>query len=331
MESLQGRQTDRYFPISPAVLCPETTTEFQVYLKHGQEFVLYTRERERYTPELKQKLVDNGVETVYVPSSQRLLYEAYLLDNLGMILEDSSIPVRIRSRVFLDTSTRLVRSIFQSKLPEGVTQDMFDQLHSLVTSSLQFLSLDEAVRQIGRLVSHDYQTFTHSVHVFTYSMSIMSKGHLEESDLIDAGIGALLHDIGKTRVPRRILQKPGRLEPDEWEVVKGHPVLGLSLCSSITLDHTTINCILFHHEKFDGSGYPSGMEGRDIPWPVRVITVCDVYDAITSKRPYAEAETPFSALSTMKTEMSGALDMDVFKHLVRLLSQEAQQNLSIRS
>jgi putative nucleotidyltransferase with HDIG domain len=208
---------------------------------------------------------------------------------------------------------------------------MFDQLHSLVTSSLQFLSLDEAVRQIGRLVSHDYQTFTHSVHVFTYSMSIMSKGHLEESELIDAGIGALLHDIGKTRVPRRILQKPGRLEPDEWEVVKGHPVLGLSLCSSITLDHTTINCILFHHEKFDGSGYPSGMEGRDIPWPVRVITVCDVYDAITSKRPYAEAETPFSALSIMKREMSGALDMDVFKHLVRLLSQEAQQDLSIRS
>lgn len=325
----QPSRSDRYFAISPAVICPETTAEFRVYLKHDQRYVLYTKERERYTPALKQKLVDNGIDRVYVPIAQRELYEAYLLRNLGSILTDAAIPLRERSKVFLDTSMRLVKDIFDSKLPDGLTQEMYDQIHYLVTSSLHFLSLEEAVRHVGSLISHDYQTFSHSVHVFTYSMSILHSCSLNEHELIDAGIGALLHDIGKTRIPRRILNKPGKLDPDEWAYVQQHPVFGVSLCSKIPLAHTSIKAILFHHEKFNGTGYPAGMKGGDIPWPVRVITVCDVYDAITSKRPYAKGETPFQALGIMKNEMQDALDMDIFKHLVYLLSQGAVAQQSV--
>jgi HD-GYP domain-containing protein (c-di-GMP phosphodiesterase class II) len=142
----------------------------------------------------------------------------------------------------------------------------------------------------------------------------------DKEKIIDAGVGAMLHDIGKSSIPKRILNKPGKLEPDEWELIKTHPVQGLGLCSMMSLSHTTLNCILMHHEKCDGSGYPCGLKQEALPLEIRILTCCDIYDAITSNRPYAKAESSFSALNTMRHHMKSALDMNVFSEFVLMLS-----------
>lgn len=82
---------------------------------------------------------------------------------------------------------------------------------------------------------------------------------------------------------------------------------------------------MFHHEKFDGSGYPTGMKEKEIPLPVRMLTCCDVYDAITSKRSYAQANTPFTALKIMNNEMKGAFDLDVFKEFIEVLGKTKER------
>ena len=322
---------ENYFPISPDTLNPDALTDFQVYLRRNGRYVLFTRERQYFSESLKQRLVDNDICTVYIPYHQQAGYESYLFDNLEWILKDPNIPVHVRSRVFLDTTARQVSAIFESSLP-ALNEELLEGVQHVVGASLSFLATPEAIENIGQFISHDYETFTHSVHVFTYTMMLMralaengENGQgWEEQTVIDVGVGALLHDIGKMRIPGAVLNKPGKLNDKEWEMIKGHPVQGMRMCTNVSLPQASLNGIVFHHEKFDGSGYPAGMSGAEIPLPVRIITCCDVYDALTSKRAYAAARTPFDALKIMSDEMQGAFDPEVFKRFIKILGNTAE-------
>jgi len=314
------RKENKYFPISPLILRTDSSSDFKVYLYHNDQYVLYTKERESFTPKLKNMLYENGTERIFVPFEQKKEYDNYVNENFETILNDAQIPIKERSRVFLDTSNNLIQEIFDNNLPSGVTKGYFEKVKKIVHDTLHFLSLKEAIENIGKLVSHDYKTYSHSVHVFTYTIALLHNHNFTDQEKKDVGIGALLHDIGKRKIAKRILNKPGRLDKDEWKIIKRHPVFGTSLCSNLSLSHLSLNCILFHHEKYDGSGYPTGLAERNIPFPVRYLTCCDVYDAITSDRPYAQAENAFNALKIMRNHMHGSFDMNVYKELVTLLS-----------
>lgn len=315
----QAKQ-QKHFPISTLILRTDTSSDFKVYLYNNNQYVLYTSEKDSFTKNLKQKLYDNGIEWVYVPLEQKQAYDQYITENFETILNDSEIPVKERSKVFLESSNSLIQNIFESKLPAGLSKDYLEKVQEIVCNSMDFLNLQEAMANIGKLISHDYKTYSHCVHVFTYTMALLNNHDFSQQDKIDVGIGALLHDIGKSKVPRRIINKPGKLDADEWEMMKKHPVFGMGLCSNLPLSHLTLKSILFHHEKFDGSGYPTGLQAESIPYPIRFLTCCDVYDAITSNRPYAHAENSFSALKIMRNFMHGSFDMHVYKELVMMLS-----------
>jgi HD-GYP domain-containing protein (c-di-GMP phosphodiesterase class II) len=158
------------------------------------------------------------------------------------------------------------------------------------------------------------------VNVFIYAMSILETFGIDREEKLHYGLGAILHDIGKLRISPMVLNKPGNLTNAEWELVKTHPVEGVGLCTRISLSQAAINCILFHHEKYDGSGYPVGLAGENIPFPARVTAVADVYDALTTKRVYGEARTPYEALMEMKGEMNQAFEPEILKRLVLVLS-----------
>ncbi|MFP4213411.1 MAG: HD-GYP domain-containing protein [Desulfohalobiaceae bacterium] len=313
-------QPQGYFQVSPLVLYPDTCSDFRVYLKQNGRMVLYTKAKERYTQQLRQKLYETGIDKVYVPASQIEHYQNYVHLHLSKILEDPSIPVQERSKVFLQTTTDMVRTIFKKKLSGGLSQEDFDRIAHTVSCSSQFLSLEESIRNISKLISHDYQTFSHCVHVFTYSTALINTyTEFTAKDQQNAGIGAILHDLGKTLIPQSVLNKPGRLNSQEWDMMQKHPIYGVRLCSNISLPDLSLKCILFHHENYDGTGYPSGMQAEAIPLPARIINCCDIYDAITSDRPYASAESPFQALKAMKHNMQGAIDLDVLRRLITLL------------
>lgn len=317
---------NNYFPVSPDTLNPNALTDFQVFLKRGGHYVLYTKEREYFSENLKRRLIENGIQSVYIPYHQQAFYESYVLENLEWILNDNTTPIEIRSRIFIDTTTRQIGSIFKKALPT-LDDDTLKSVCHVVNSSLSFLSTPAAIRNIGQFISHDYETFTHSVHVFIYTMMLMKfmVPDWHESILIDVGIGALLHDIGKIHIPASILNKPAKLNEEEWEKIKMHPVQGMRMCTSVSLSQTSLNCIMFHHEKYDGTGYPTGMKQEEIPLPVKIITCCDVYDAITTNRPYAPAQTPFEALKIMSNEMKDTLDHEVFKAFIETLAKTREK------
>ncbi|MEF2144922.1 MAG: HD domain-containing phosphohydrolase [Desulfovibrionaceae bacterium] len=312
-----------FFPVSPLILVPEAMGNFSVYLRQDNDFVLYAKGGEKFTEAQRHKLFESGVSEVYVQTTDKPGFDDYVERNLGGILMDESLPLKERSRLFYETSNSVVREAFSERLPPRLAEDQFERLSNVVKQSMRFLKDARALRAIGPFISHDYRTYTHSLQVFVYAMSMLAAVGVPEDELYEYGLGAMLHDIGKTRVPRSILNKRGALTPQERRVVMTHSVQGVALCANLGISQRTFNCILFHHERMDGKGYPSGIGGEDLHISVRAISLADAYDALTSNRPYAPAMRPYDALNLMRHEMQGAFDMDLFKLFIEILSGAA--------
>ncbi len=309
-----------YFPISPLLLFPDTRGSFGVYIRLGKRYVLYAHPDEPFTDAQRQKLYENGVNELYVLSKQRGHFQSYLEDHLGHILLNDSLPMAERSRVFYNASVSIIRDAFSSRLPNSLDLARYQRIMAFVTEGTKFLLKDGSLKSLASLISHDYQTFSHCVHVFVFTTTILNTFGLDEEEMVRAGVGAILHDIGKILIPREVLNKNGPLSPAEWEVVRRHPVTGVGLCANVPLTQEAINVILFHHEKADGSGYPAGMHMDDLPLAVKASTVADVYDALTSNRAYGTAAKPFAALRVMRDDMRGHFDMEVLRRLVMVLA-----------
>lgn len=320
MMDLSNDPKPLFFPVSPFLLFPGVEATFRVYLRQEKRYVLYTRERERFQEAQRQRLFDMGVRSVYVLSEQKEAYETYLERNLAGFLNNEAIPGEQRAEMFHSLSSDIVAGFFDTRLPENLDEDSYERILHLVRSSVGFLCKNDSLRNLSKLITHTYKTYAHCLQVFIYATAIYNTLGLSEEAMIRHGLGALLHDIGKARIDKAVLDKPGKLTESEWADMRLHPVHGAAFCAGLPLSGETLNCILLHHERFEGAGYPSGLSGDAIPLPVRVVTVCDVFDALTSDRAYSPAVSPFEALCIMRDQMSGHFDMEIYRRLVLVLS-----------
>ena len=152
----------------------------------------------------------------------------------------------------------------------------------------------------------DVETYGHSKTVARYSHVLAEACGVGDPAALDSiRKGALLHDAGKMAIPDAVLKKPGPLAPKEWEIVRRHPVVGYGLVRDVKLVAEVGNIILYHHERYDGKGYPKGLAGEAIPLEARIFAVADTLDAVTSHRPY-RAPRNFRAARRELTEGSGA-------------------------
>ncbi|MDD5286440.1 MAG: HD domain-containing protein [Desulfuromonadaceae bacterium] len=149
------------------------------------------------------------------------------------------------------------------------------------------------------LEKRDTYTGGHTRRVCEYSMAIARHLKLPEKQLEELHLSAILHDIGKIGVPDRVLQKPGKLEPDEFAEMNRHPVLGSEILEHIKSLRPMVDGVRHHHEKYDGSGYPDRKKGEEIPLMGRIIAVADSFDAMTSTRPYRTALSHETALDEL--------------------------------
>lgn len=144
-----------------------------------------------------------------------------------------------------------------------------------------------------------------------------------EQELDSLKIGGALHDIGKIGVPREILNKTGSLTTEEWDMMKRHPVYGYNICLPLKRNlKQALDVVRHHHEKMDGSGYPDGLKGNEISLPARIMAVADIYDALTTDRPYRSAMSKEKALLILREEADqGKLDKDVVAGLLHVMEQ----------
>jgi putative two-component system response regulator len=172
-------------------------------------------------------------------------------------------------------------------------------------------------------------THGHSERVRDYALQLAERIGVSEHDREVLRKGALLHDIGKIRIPDAVLNKPGPLTADEFEVIKEHPRQGAHIVAPLRSLRDTIPLIRWHHERLDGRGYPDGLAGGDIPLLVRVLAVADVYDALASARPYRPPMQPADCLRMLRANAAdGGLDpelVELFCALARGPSRERDE------
>ena len=162
--------------------------------------------------------------------------------------------------------------------------------------------------------ARDPYTRGHSERISSAAVGFGKKIGLSSDQLDALYIAGIVHDIGKVMVPDAVLMKPGRLDTDEMKIIRQHPVEGERICSPIKSLRRVLPIIRHHHERIDGSGYPDGLRGETIPLTARVLQIVDIYDALTTDRPYRAAFSAQQALATMFEESDlGKLDEDLMR------------------
>jgi putative nucleotidyltransferase with HDIG domain len=177
-----------------------------------------------------------------------------------------------------------------------------------------------ALISLARLKTADDYTYMHSVAVCAMMIALARQLGLDEDQVKSAGMAGLLHDLGKAMMPMAVLNKPGKLTEAEFDIMKSHPLEGHKILQRAgNVDALVLDVCLHHHEKTDGSGYPDGLKDEDISLFAKMGAVCDVYDAITSNRPYKAGWDPAESLRKMAEWAQGHFDQKVFQAFVKSL------------
>ncbi len=214
-------------------------------------------------------------------------------------------------------SKRAVVSMFnEARLGKAVdsvsAQNLVEEISDSVTRN------PGALISLARLKTADDYTYMHSVAVCAMMVALAKQVGLSEEHTRSAGMAGLLHDLGKAAIPLAVLNKPGKLTDDEFEVIKSHPVEGYNMLKEGgNVEDSVLDACLHHHEKIDGSGYPDKLKGDEITLIARMTAICDVYDAITSDRPYKRGWDPSESLRRMAEWTKGHFDPRLFQAFVK--------------
>jgi len=171
---------------------------------------------------------------------------------------------------------------------------------------------------MSALDARDRETEGHSMRVSQLACLLGEKIGLNGDQLKALERGALLHDIGKIGISDTILHKPGKLTEDEWKIMRMHPEIGARIVERIPFLQESMSVVRYHHERWDGSGYPLGIKGTEIPVQARIFAVVDVFDALTSKRSYRKKSIPDEAIQYLKDEAGVLFDADIVNTLSEL-------------
>lgn len=280
------------------------------------------------------KLVSDDIQVfkkkyhqLYISETQRDAYLKSLMDCAGIedlqkteVIKDSAIH-------YLDTIFDPTKEFSNEVLNETIT-GCRDSVESMVD-----VIKDYDVKQVQGLIAdlsfHDFYTYDHSINVSMYCISIFKllKPDAEREEIVQAGLGGLLHDLGKIKIPTHIINNAGKLDDEQFSMIKKHPRFGFDLVSKSDvdcpgIDFSVVKRIIYeHHENFNGTGYPEGLEEDEIHILARITAIADFFDAITTKRSYHEALTSEEALAIMSRSVGKKIDPKLFEIFSNSVSQ----------
>jgi len=222
-----------------------------------------------------------------------------------------------RARKICDKSKEAVASMFQeARMGKALDADEALPLVEEISSSI--MRNPGALLSLARLKNKDEYTYMHSVAVCALMIALAKQMGLDEAQTRQAGLAGMLHDVGKMMIPSEILDKPGKLTDEEFFIIKSHPEEGHKLLlEGKNVNEVALDVCIHHHEKTDGSGYPHKLKSDQITMFAKMGAVCDVYDAITSNRPYKAGWDPAESLKKMAEWCKGHFDEKIFQSFVK--------------
>ena len=223
-----------------------------------------------------------------------------------------------RARKLQEKSKAAITSMFlEARMGTAINASDAEPLVDEINQSIS--RNPEAFLNLVRLKNKDDYTYLHSVAVCALMIALSKQLGLSDADIKDAGMAGLLHDVGKMMIPEEVLNKPGKLTDEEFEIVKAHPLRGWEVLNiSKGANAVVLDVVLHHHERVDGTGYPEKISGEALTLFARMGAVCDVYDALTSNRCYKNGWEPAEALRKM-AEWEGHFDERIFHAFIKTI------------
>lgn len=309
-----------YVPIPLASLRLDTRANFDLYLRArpDEPAVLYAERNVPFGEEARRRLLENKVDTLYIEASEITTYRRYLERHLPAILSDPEVRIEEKSRILYTSAQGLLKDVLDNPRLDGGMERTKD----IVKNTVQFLFNERAaLRHLIQTASLDYYIYTHSVNGCVYAVALAQRAlRLPAGQLHELGYGALLRDVGMAEVDPEIVNNQGRLTVTQFDVLRQHPLNGEKLLRAAGgFSSATLSIVRHHHERLDGKGYPDGLAGDQIAPPVRICIIADVFDALTTHRPYRKAMTSFEALQLMSADMRRELDPELLKAFIDLM------------
>lgn len=257
------------------------------------------------------------IEKIYALESEKDKYNSFLEANIQNILENETLSLDEKTDIIYDASSDLTQNLYSN--PDALKNSKLTQ--NIVTPILDsVLHNEDTISSYLKIIEYDYYTHTHSLNVSIYAICLGAELKLDKELLTSLGRSALLHDIGKSEIDPNIVNKKGILSDEEFETMKKHPDLGYKLALKYNIDDKNIlDGIRHHHEKVDGQGYPDKLSKEDLGIFPKIISICDVFDALTTRRSYKDAMRSFDALMLMKTHMETHFDKSILNSFIKML------------
>lgn len=283
----------------------------------GGSPVLYRHKNLPFTADHFERLRNSGVETLWIAFDDAAGWNQYTENHLRARVNDPSIPVEQRVEILIQASRPIMKAILDNPRAPGTRE----RVGRVADAVCDLVRGPEAVAATVRLMEHDYYTYTHSLQVAIFSVALArSSGFEDPVTLASIGRGSLMHDCGKCTLPAFLLNKRGRLDNEEWELMMTHPGRGVEvLAETEWTDPVVFEITLNHHERGDGSGYPRRLTAKSIPRVAKVVAIADAFDAMTSDRAYQRAMRGVEALHIIHKSESLRYDQNLVETFIRLL------------
>lgn len=315
---LSAENKDSFVGLKLHLIRPDSIPQVSFFIQRGKNYRLFRDSKEPFSAFEIKNLLDAGIERVYLDRKDARVIRQYLETFLtsASAAGDPIPQIHAEAQVSLmrSAAVRITEELFQNPNPENIKKGM-----KVVSGFVNLLVRDpSAFYYLIRLSSHDHYTYQHSVGVGLHAIALAKKLKLSsEKDMLDIGIAGLLHDIGKTRVKPEIINKPGPLDQDEWEEMRKHS----SWSYEIVKDNSDVSlrsklAMLHHHEDNVGTGYPNGLRDNQISVFAKIVTIADIFNALTTDRTYSKAKNPFEALKLIQSAMMHKVDKQLFTELI---------------
>lgn len=298
-------------PISLTTLASTSALGLDLYLRSPQteEYKLFRGADYPMSPRDLQRLRARGIKQLYIQRDTREQYQTYL----RQVAKDDSGGAPADYAVRLAAVNEVVRDVLESDFQSADNDRMVDSAMELGTITADLIAHDEfAAADLLRVLHHDYATFTHSANVAFYAGMLAEAMGISTAEIQQIVAGGLLHDLGKLEIDERILCKPGRLDDAEFRIIRSHPTIGFrKLARREDLTAGQLMMVYQHHERLDGGGYPTGCQTDEIHLWAKICGVVDVFEALTSHRPYRSPMPRLRALEILERDRGTAFDPEI--------------------
>ncbi len=305
---------DNYHSIAPVIFTAGERLDFTIFIRLENSVTPALEKGKRLEEKTLGKWIEEDANLV-IRKADKEAYHAYMLKNVKDSKDERKKLAFIRenSRIIVESLAENPRS---EKLMHKTKESVTSITDMIINQPTTFYSLI-------KINNYDYYTFTHSVNVATLSLALaIAAGITKDEGLEELGLGAILHDIGKSQVDSNLINKPGKLTPSEYKTITHHVALGYDMLKgNKAISEIAMTPLLQHHEKLSGKGYPYGLSADKIHTFGRIASIIDIYDALTTQRSYKNAFSPFDALLLL-SKNENDYDRELFTLFVHIIQNQ---------